>query len=227
MSTIEVRNQAELDEALAKLRPGQVITCVGDGYFAIGGSATVEASGSATVRASGSATVEAWGSATVRASKYVAVTVDRGHDSRAKVQGGVLIEIPAIDTAEAWCEYNGLEIVNGLVMLFKAVGEDWATDYSRSAGIAYVPGSEPAAPDWDGAARECGGGLHGCARPSATLRYQSAPAHFVGIPVRVADIVVHHPAEYPDKVKFPRSAGPVFEVDLDGRRIVLSPAVPS
>ena len=227
MSTIEVRTQAELDEALAKLRPGQVIPCVGDGYFAIGGSATVEAWDSATVEAWDSATVRAWGSATVEASKYVAVTVDRGRGSRVKVQGGVLIEIPAIDTAEAWCEFNGLEIVDGLVTLFKAVDEDWATSYSRAAGISYAPGSEPAAPDWDGAARECGGGLHGCARPSATLRYQSAPAHFVGIPVRVADIVVHHPAEYPDKVKFPRAAGPVFEVDLDGRPIASSPTVPS
>ena len=67
MAVIEVRTQAALDKALAAVKPGDIIACVGNVSFSVSGSATVEAWDSATVRASGSATVRAWGSATVEA----------------------------------------------------------------------------------------------------------------------------------------------------------------
>src|SRR3990167_1717939 len=76
MATLEVTTQAQLDAALKKWKPGDVVMCLGgtwDRPLVVSGSATVWASGSATVRAYDSATVWASGSATVGA--YESATV--------------------------------------------------------------------------------------------------------------------------------------------------------
>ncbi len=105
---IEVYTQSDLDKALES-HPDELIICLGSGKFIL--------SGSAQVRAYDSAQVTAYGSAQVRASKYVAVTKDRGH--RGRVDGGVVIELPAITSAEEWCEFYGVEVVDGVATLFK------------------------------------------------------------------------------------------------------------
>ena len=241
MTTIEVRTQGELDAALAAHKPGQVITCVGHGRFTIGdsasvrawdsasveasgsasvrasGSATVEASGSATVEASGSATVRASGSATVRASRYVAVTVDRGRGSKAKVQGGVLIEIPPITTAEAWCEYHGVEVTDGVATLYKAVDDDYSTGHARAAGIFYRPGTaEIVAPDWDKGKAECGGGIHLSPRPFLARRFNEGATRYLAARVAVRDMRKPRATDdMPDKIKA-RRIRDIVEVDADG-----------
>ena len=185
------------------------------------GSASVEAWESASVRASGSASVRAWGSASVRASKYVAVTVDhRKPCCKPTISGGVLIEIQPPETARDWCEIYGVPIGDdGLVTLYKGVDDDYATSHSRAAGIFYVPGSTPAAPDWDGGKAECGGGLHFSPHAFMARRYAENTTRFVACPIRLDEIVVHTNAEYPDKTKAPRVAAPIWEVDADGNCI--------
>lgn len=44
MTTIEVRTQAALDKALAKVKPGDIIALISNGYFDVYGAATVRAS---------------------------------------------------------------------------------------------------------------------------------------------------------------------------------------
>ena len=228
MGAIRVTTQAEMDAALAKpRRPIEWIACVGDGEFTAYGSATVRAydsatvwaSGSATVRASGSATVRASGSATVWASKHVAVTRHVTAYGEPTVIGGVLIDIPIPRTAEEWCDLYGVEVTDGVAILFKAVDDDWSTSYSRKAGIAYTPGSSPEAPDWDGGVRECGGGLHFVAHPHEGLEFNERATRFVACPVALADIAVHADATMPSKVKSRRVCGPIVEVDIDGQPI--------
>ena len=227
---LEVRTQAELDRALRDY-PNELIACVGNGTFDAYDSATVHASGSATVRAydsatvhaygsatvtaSGSATVHAYGSATVTASKWVGVI--RAADCRATVTGGHLLQLPSISTAAEWCEFHGIEVTDGVAVLFKAVGDDWCSANMTPAGkrISYKPGSKPKAPDWDGGKAECGGGLHFSPSPHQALGFNTEATRFVGCPVRVDEIVIHPDGMYPDKVKAPR-CGPCFEVDLDG-----------
>jgi hypothetical protein len=231
MSIITVRTQADLDAALKKAKPTDLIECVGDGEFVAYGSAQVRASdsaqvrayGSAQVRAYGSAQVTAYGSAQVTASRYVAVTRHAGRYGTPVVEGGVLIDIPRPRTAEEWCELHDVVVADGIATLYKAVGDDFTTDHSRAAGIAYTPGTSPEAPDWDGGKAECGGGLHFVARPWEGLRFNPGAKRFVACPVALADIAVHEDASDPGKVKASRICGPIVEVDQDGTPVTVQP----
>jgi len=178
------------------------------------GSAQVTAYDSAQVTASDSAQVRASGSAQVTAGHFVAVTV---HGVRTKVTGGVVITLPTITTAAEWCDFYGVEVTDGIATLYKAVDANFRSPH----GFDYTPGTTPIAPDWDGGRNECGGGLHFSPRPAAALRFfdDGFKTKFIACPVRLSDIVVHRDAMYPDKIKSPGCAGPVWECDIDGERV--------
>ncbi|HEX9991628.1 MAG TPA: hypothetical protein VGB14_01740 [Acidimicrobiales bacterium] len=183
-------------------------------------SATVEASGSATVRAFDSATVRAYGSATVRAFDSATVQASRcvavqDHGPDVTVTGGVVIPIRTPETAEEWCSYYGVDVDDGVAVLFKAVGADWRGSH-KALEVTYEPGATPSAPDWK-PTPVCGFGLHFSPRPFMARPYFGGePAHFVACPVRVADMVL-----LDDKVKAPAVAGPVWECDEDGEPVGL------
>jgi hypothetical protein len=184
-------------------------------------SAQVKAYDSAQVKASGSAQVRAYDSAQVEASQYVAVT---RMSKRAKVTGGVVIELPRIDSPQAWLDYHGVEAKRGVVTLYKAVDDEWHTrgGYRLPDGThcSYAPGTKPKAADFDPAPRDCGRGLHGCAQPFVAERYVSfTPAHYVAIPVRVKDLGRPDPDGDTDKIRFRCAAKPVYEVDIDGNPV--------
>ena len=145
-------------------------------------SATVTASGSATVRAYDSATVAASGSATVTASSHVAVHL---HSVRAKISGGVLIDLTALDLTDpqAWCDYHGVSVTDGIATLHKAVGDTWSTD----RGTDYSPGALPSCDDWTDN-NECGGGLHFSPHPWQALDYYPNATRYVAVGVAVADL---------------------------------------
>ena len=171
------------------------------------GSATVRAYESATVRAYDSATVWAYGSATVQASKYVAV---RLHSARVTLDGGVLIDLTQLDLTDptTWCDYHGVTVTDGIAEVFKAVNDQWTTD----RGTNYQPGSLPTAPDWK-PTRECGHGLHFCARPAVSKdQYFPAATRFVRVGVRLDEMVC-----LGDKIKAPRVVSPCTEVDIHGQ----------
>jgi hypothetical protein len=188
------------------------VTAYGSAQVTASDSAHVTAYDSAQVTAYGSAQVTASDSVHVRASKYVAVTV---HGNNIKVIGGVRIDIPAVTTAQKWCEFYGVEIKRGIAILFKAVHDD----YKSAHGCSYAPGTKPAAPDWDGGEKECGGGLHFSPRPWMALRFDGDATRFVACGISLKEIVVHKDASYPDKVKAPRVARPCVEVDIDGNPV--------
>jgi hypothetical protein len=236
---VDVHTQKELDEALAKKAAGEIIVCRGDGLFVVKGSASVQASGSASVRASGSASVQAWGSASVqawdsasvqawdsasvRASKYVAT---HRLSPKATVQGGVIIEVPPIDSPEVWLEYHGVEAADGIVTLYKAVDDDWHTrgGYCLPDGsvCSYEPGTQPAAADFNPAPRDCGAGLHGCPTPGRARGYLSFDVrspHYIALPVLVSDLGNPKANGDTGKIRFRGACAPCYEVDVDGRRL--------
>jgi hypothetical protein len=168
----------------------------------------VQASGSATVRAYGSATVRASGSATVRASRYVAI---QRHGTRAKISGGVFIQIPDIETIVEFCDYYGVTCEDTMVV-YKLVDDGFVSAH----GTRYQPDDKPEAPDWDGKPA-CGGGLHFSPRPFMARKYSSG-TRFVACEVRCADAVVIDDYGTPDKIKAPRCTV-LYECDEDGERI--------
>ncbi|HET7408217.1 MAG TPA: hypothetical protein VFJ21_13920 [Mycobacteriales bacterium] len=152
----------------------------------------------------------AFGQATVRASKFVAV--HRNGDT-AKVNGGVLIQIPPLDTPADWLDYYGVEH-DDTAVLFKAVDGD----YRSRHGATYTPGSMVECDDWD-SVPACVGGLHLCARPFMAARYQENAKRFLACRVKVSDVVViDNDSGTADKVKVPRLEV-LFEVDEDGERV--------
>ena len=215
MNAIEVRTQAELDAALAALDDDDWIECVGKGTFDVTGSASVRATGSASVRAYGSASVRAHDSACVVARTHCTVIVRESDAASVQIDGGHVVTLPTIRTAEEWCDYYGADVRDGVATLYKAVRGDYRSAY----GLAYLPGTIPVAPDWDGGRNECGGGLHFCASPAEAAGFDGDVTRYVACPVRVADIVVHADADYPQKIKAPGCCGPVWECDFDGERL--------
>ena len=168
------------------------------------GSASVRAYDSASVRAYGSASVRAYDSASVRASRYVSV---HKHGTNPRVAGGVIIEVPVVDSVEVFLDYYGVEVTRGVAVLFKAVSDQ----YISSRNFAYLPGTKPKCDDWSPAAR-CGNGLHFVPRPWMGLEYQPEATRFVACPVEVSELVLIDEG----KVKAPRVFGAVYEVDRHG-----------
>jgi hypothetical protein len=247
MATIEVTTQAQLDAALDDAKPYDIIAIRGKGSFSLGrrpkndsasvrasGSASVTASGSASVRAYGSASVTAYGSASVTAydsasvtasgsasvtaSKYVSVHTQEGQ-GKPTVEGGVLIHVPAIRTVADWCEVHGVTVEDGYATVYKAVDDDFGTDYSRAASILYTPGTDKlTAPDWD-PIPQCGNGLHVAPTPGHALRYNEGATRFVSLRVKLREVRKPRLDDDHDKVKAKAVYGPIVEVDVHGRAV--------
>jgi hypothetical protein len=175
------------------------------------GSSQVTAYGSSQVTAYESSQVIAYGSSQVRASKYVAVTIL----GKPNVVGGVKIRPRAPRNVDEWIADYGIRVRKGVVILYKAVGDDFKSAY----GTSYEPGSTPSAADWDGGKAECGGGLHFCPSPALALTFHRAATRFVACPVKVSEIAFRQDAAYPTKVKAPRVCAPVWECDIDGKKL--------
>jgi len=175
-------------------------------------SSQVTAYGSSQVTAYGSSQVTACDSSQVRATPHVAVTRS---GKRARVHGGVLIDIPHIETTEVWLSYYGIKATKaGYVTLYKGVD----TDLTSGRGFAYPLGrGELVCLDW-APTNACGNGLHLSPRPFMTHIY-CTPERYVACKVRVADIVPITSSDgRSDKCKV-RAIVERWEVDEDGERL--------
>lgn len=178
----------------------------------------VHAQGNVVVNANGNAIIQVADNVTVNAGKHNIINFDVDNYV-GKINGGIQVEIPKIKTAEEWCEYWGVEVKDGVAILYKGTDDDYSTFCARSADIYYRPGETPRAPDWDDGKKECGGGLHFSPTPFHVFGFRCNVDHFIACPVRIDEIVVHYPAEYPEKVKAPRVYKPCYEVDINGNLI--------
>jgi len=215
MALIECGTQAELDAVrapdVAVVRKGHFTAC-GSSQVRAYGSSQVAACGSSQVTAYDSSQVTAYGSSQVTATPHVAVTRS---GKRARVHGGVLIDIPHIETTEAWLAYYGIEATKaGYVTLYKGVDADLISGH----GFAYPLGrGELVCLDW-APTNACGGGLHLSPRPFMTHLY-CTPERYVACKVRVADIVPITSGDgRSDKCKV-RAIVERWEVDEDGERL--------
>ena len=193
------------------------VTAWGTATVIATGSASVEALETAMVAAGESVSVRAFGASMVRARGQVTLETSDGVAVVRHRQGtaatGATAPIDILPgTAAEWCRYYGVPVEDGVAVLFKAVDDEFDSYH----GTSYRPGSLPAAPDWDGGERECGGGLHLSPRPTFALAAPDDDMRFVACPVRLTDIAVHPRPVYPDKVKARAVCAPVYEVREDG-----------
>jgi len=145
----------------------------------------------------------------VTATSQVRIRIDHGEP---EVEGGKVYYTDRPQTAAEWCEIYGTRVEDGVATLYKAVNNEYQSLWE----FAYVPGTIPKALDWDGAERECGGGLHFCATPAVAHSYNREATRYVACPVALADIVVVKNPRYPDKIKAKGCCGPIWECDEDG-----------
>jgi hypothetical protein len=198
-----------LEDSAIEAWGSATVMATGSGTVEARENAIVLAGGTVRVRAVGGAMVRARGRAQIEATDGVSIT---RHSRAATVSGGRVTDAVRFATPQEWCEYYGVEVNDGVAILFKAVDED----FNSYHGMSYRPGTEPRAPDWDGGERECGGGLHFSPRPTFALPRPTDSMRFVACPVRLEDIVVFPQGDYPDQVKAPAVCAPVYEVDEDG-----------
>jgi len=150
----------------------------------------------------------------VDAGKYVAVHLHSGH---AKVQGGVLIDLTAVDTQnlEGWADYHDVEAVDGEVIVYKAVDNDLRS----GRGFLYPIGDTVTCPDWKPSG-DCGNGLHFSPSPHQAQAYFSEATRFLKCAVPVADLAV---IDGNDRFTTPKlkakTARVIAEVDVHGREI--------
>ncbi|ENN89120.1 hypothetical protein RHSP_82707 [Rhizobium freirei PRF 81] len=139
------------------------------------------------------------------------------HGPAKEISGGNILEANKPSTADEWCDHYGVDVIDGVATLFKAVDDDYSTSRARQKDISYAPGQIPVAPDWDGGLEECGGGLHASPHPRMALEFNIGAKKFVGCPVKLEDISVHPNGSMPQKVKFRGCCSPCFEVDRNGK----------
>ena len=184
-------------------------------YVELRGSASVRAFDSASVSASGSASVSAFDSASVSAGKYVAVHL---HSARVKVQGGVLIDLAALDLSDvvAWAEYHGAEIIDAKIIVYKAVN----ADLNSGRGFAYPIGERVEALDWK-AGDFCGNGLHFSPTPIQAQDYYLEATRFLKVAVRLDELTLISPNDTVTTPKLKAKGAQVLcEVDVHGRELV-------
>jgi hypothetical protein len=199
------------DSASVRASGSASVSASGSASVSAYGSASVSAYDSASVRAYDSASVRASGSASVSATPFVAV---QRTGKLAKVDGGVLIQIPDVKTTEQFLDYYGIKATRGTVTLYKLVDDQYVSGH----GTSYKPGEKPTAPDWDPTPC-CGQGLHFSPRAFMARKYASPDIErFVACKVKVADIVVIDDYRTPDKIKSPRCEV-LFACDEDGEKV--------
>jgi hypothetical protein len=211
--------------AVVHATQGAAVTAWGSASVFATDSAGVEALETAVVSAGKSTTVRAFGSVMVRARGQSQVEAANGvavmrHGPGPAVSRPAVTDAIRPTTAAEWCGWYGVPVEDGVATLYKAVDEDFRSYH----GGSYVPGSQPSAPDWDGGAQECGGGLHFSPRPTFALAAPMDEVRFVACPVRIEDIAFRQDAMYRDKVKARAVCAPVYEVHEDGTAVAPAPA---
>jgi hypothetical protein len=184
----------------------------------------VRAAGQVVVDAYETSRVDAFDTALVRA--YGPVTVvatDRVHtwreDAHADITGGVILDGVSreylADAAE-WCKAHGVEVEDGMAVVYKALGNDLIAGQDHDMPTLYEKGTRVEAPDWD-AVRECGNGLHFSPRPHYANTYRFGATRWMRVHIPVADAIPLDYAGAP-KIKAPW-CDVVAEVDMFGHDI--------
>jgi hypothetical protein len=121
----------------------------------------------------------------VRASKFVAIHL---WSSRVTLHGGVLIDLTNLDQEDTddWIAYTGATVEDGLVHLFKAVGDDLYAGHSWVK--TQYPVGEDVLPDRWVDNHDCGHGLHACPTVGDALDHFSDATRFLEVTAPVESI---------------------------------------
>lgn len=202
------------DSVTITARNSANVTAYGSANVEAWGEARVTAWDFASVVARGSVTVTAWDSTRVRASRYVAV---RLHSAHATVTGGTVIDLtaPNLSHVTDWAEYQDAEVVDGEVIVFKAVDADLRSE----RGFTYPIGKTVTCPDWN-ARPVCGGGLHFSPHPAQARDYYQEATRFLrcAVPVGEAVVIDGKVTSVTPKLKA-RTARVLCEVDARGNEV--------
>lgn len=159
------------------------------------GEATVKAYDQSVVKAKNRAVVKAYGSATVHAEDESKVIATSGvaihcHSERVTVIGGgsiLRLASRSIRDAQAWCEHNGVEVVNGRAILYKATNAKLVAGIEYARPTTYAVGTTVTAPDWE-PHYDCGQGLHLSPQPWQAESFRDGACRFLRCAVALKDL---------------------------------------
>ena len=138
----------------------------------------------------------------------------RSPSAKATGTGHVIDVTDAVlSTPDAWAEYHGVEVINGIATVYKALYDHYGTNRPEWRG-AYAPGKAPEAPDWRDDAF-CGGGLHFSPTPRQASDYLWGATRWVKVGVELATLRPILDGGTP-KCKVPKVVVPCVEVDING-----------
>ena len=123
--------------------------------------------------------------------------------------------IVKIESPQDWCDHYGVEVNDGIAIVFKALNEDFSS--GRDSSFKYLPGTAPKADKFDDI--ECSHGLHFSPHPRMALAFHVNAKKFVACPVKVESMLLFMNGAYPEKCKAPELAAPCWEVTEDGERV--------
>ena len=163
------------------------------------GECGVVTRGQASVVARGNVIIRAFGGRRIEATPDVVVMV---HAQPREIVGGRQIAVDRPRSAAEWCMYSGVDVVDGVAILYQAVDADFANEEARRLGIAYAPGTVPAVPDQETNVNRW---LRGSPHPGlARSEINPAAVQAVGCPVDLRDICLRWDEGYFTTVNFRR-----------------------
>lgn len=202
------------DKAEVRARGNCTIIARDETQITARGDCWIDAASFSNVIAHDRCRVLAYDHTVVEAHDASVVFANQCLDGIYKLNGDARSEPLVFETPADWCAFYGVAVNNDIAILYKAVDDDFSTNYARPKQIFYTPVSTPVAPDWDGGAEECGGGLHFSPWPALVYDYMFPPVHIIACPVRLDDMAVFPQPEFPTKIKARAVSAPCFEVDL-------------
>ena len=169
------------------------------------------ARGQASIVARGNVIIRAFGARRIEVTSEVVVMI---HAQPREIAGGRHIAADRPRTAAEWCMYCGVDVIDGVAILYQAVDADFANEEARRFGIAYAPGSVPAVPEHETNVNRW---LRASPHPRlARSEINPAAVQAVAFPVDLRDICLRWEEGYFTTVNFRRCCGTVFLVNWDG-----------
>lgn len=121
---------------------------------------------------------------------------------------------------EPYLERESIETIDGKIVLYKRVSNNFLTQENTPNATAWQPGTTVEHPAWNPTQNECGAGkYHAVSKPFHADRFRDVPGdRYVAISIAVEDLYEWPNGEYPHKIAF-RKGSVLYECDRDGKVI--------
>ena len=144
------------------------------------------------------------------------------HSPNAWASGAHVIDMTKVDLhdPETWAAHKAADLVDGEVILWKALGESKTSGEEFGRPVKWEVGQEVSCDDWN-PTPECGGGLHLSPHPYEAIMYREEATRMLKCSATMSDIVPIIYSNDSDKCKV-KSVRVIAETNMDGTPLLAS-----